>query len=127
MLGISSIRTDVYLFIYFIFGSFWRFIHPSRKIRVARAALPIAKQCMWYFPVSKQRYGRQLLGFLTCSQMLMLAAHEGCTDTVRESALEMDSGRKIPRRTGESNLPQRRADPTLYQLSYIPAPCSCER
>ena len=48
-------------------------------------------------------------------------AHEGCTDTVRESALKVDSGRKIPRRTEESNLPQRRAGWTLYQLSYIPA------
>ena len=33
--------------------------------------------------------------------MLMQAiAHKGCTDTVRESALNLDSGRKIPRRTG---------------------------
>ena len=43
----------------------------------------------------------------------------GCTDTVRESALKVDSGRKIPCRTGESNLRQRRDGPTLYQLSYI--------
>ena len=34
--------------------------------------------------------------FLTCTQMLMHAiAHGGCTDTVRQSALEFDSGRKI--------------------------------
>ena len=38
-------------------------------------------------------------------------AHEGCTDTVGEFALK-----KIPYR----NLPERRAGPTLYQLSYIP-------
>ena len=44
----------------------------------------------------------------------------GCTDTVRESALNVDSGRKIPCRTGESNLRQRRAGPKAYQLSYIP-------
>ena len=30
-------------------------------------------------------------------------AHGGCTDTVRESAPEADSGRKIPYRTGDSN------------------------
>ena len=42
------------------------------------------------------------------------------TDTVRESALKADSGRKIRYRTGESNLRQRRAGPTLHQLSYIP-------
>ena len=43
-------------------------------------------------------------------------------DTVRESALKVDSGRKIPCRTGESNLRLRRAGPMLYQLSYIPIP-----
>ena len=43
-----------------------------------------------------------------------------CADTVRESALKVDSGRKIPCRTGESNLRQQRAGSTLYQLSYIP-------
>ena len=43
-----------------------------------------------------------------------------CTDTVRESSLKLDSGRKIPCRTGESNLRKRRAGPTRYQLSYIP-------
>ena len=51
-----------------------------------------------------------------------VSAHEGCTNTMRKSALKVDSGRKIPCRTGESNLPQRRAGPTLYQLSYIPTP-----
>ena len=35
-------------------------------------------------------------------------------------AVKVDSGRKIPCRTGESNLRKRRAGPTLYQLSYIP-------
>ena len=44
----------------------------------------------------------------------------GYTDTVRESALKVDSGRKNPYRTGESNLRQRRDGPMLYQLSYIP-------
>ena len=47
---------------------------------------------------------------------------QGCTDTVRESALKADSGRKIPCRTRESNLCQQHADPMLYQLSCIPAP-----
>ena len=46
----------------------------------------------------------------------------GCTDTVRESALTVDSGRKIPFRTGESNLRWQRADPMLHQLNYIPTP-----
>ena len=38
----------------------------------------------------------------------------------RSSAFE--SGRKIPCRTGELNLHQRHAGPTLYQLSYNPSP-----
>ena len=46
---------------------------------------------------------------------------QGCTDTVRESALKGESRRKIPCRTGESNLRRQRAGPMLYQLSYIPA------
>ena len=41
---------------------------------------------------------------------------------VRESALKLDSGRKIPCRTGESDLRQQLAGPTLYQLSYTPRP-----
>ena len=37
--------------------------------------------CVQYFHVSKQRYGCQCLGFLTCTQMLMhTIAHRGCTD-----------------------------------------------
>ena len=32
-----------------------------------------------------------------------------------------------PCRTGESNLPQRRAGPTLYQLSYTPSGTSLQR
>ena len=39
----------------------------------------------------------------------------GCTDTVRESSLKVDSGRKIPSHTGESNLPRRRAGSRLYR------------
>ena len=47
-------------------------------------------------------------------------AHEGCTDTERKSALKVVSARKIPCRTGKSNVRQPRAGPTLYQPSYIP-------
>ena len=55
------------------------------------------------------------------TQMLMhVIAHEGCVDNVRESALTVDEGRKIPCRTGESDLPQQHAGSTLYKLNYIP-------
>ena len=60
--------------------------------------------------------------FLNCAQMLLHAiAHGGCTDTVRESALEADSGRKIPCRTVDSNPRQYCAwlfSRTLYPLSF---------
>ena len=48
----------------------------------------------------------------------------GCADIVRvrESALKVDSGRKIPCRTGEFNQHRRRVRPMLYQLSYISTP-----
>ena len=46
----------------------------------------------------------------------------GCTDTVRESALKVDSRRKIPCLTGMSNLCRRRAGSVLCQLSYISDP-----
>ena len=65
-------------------------------------------------------------GSLTCAPLLMHAiAHRGVRTRVRASALKVDSGRKIPCRTGESKLRQRRAGPTLYQLSYIHALFSC--
>ena len=44
----------------------------------------------------------------------------GCMDAVRESALKVDSGRKLSCRTGESNLRRQRAGPMFHQLSYIP-------
>ena len=67
-----------------------------------------------YERVSQQRHDCQCWGFLTCTQMLLHGiAHGGCTDTVRESALKADSGRKIPYRTWDS-IPRQ-----YYQLSYV--------
>ena len=49
----------------------------------------------------------------------------GCTDTVRESALKVEPGRKIPCRTGGSNLRQRRDGPMfLYPTELHPTPYS---
>ena len=47
-------------------------------------------------------------------------ARGGCTDATRESSQKVDSGRKIPCHTRESNLSQQLASLTLYQMSYIP-------
>ena len=61
-------------------------------------------QCVQCFPVSRQWYGCQCLGFLTWTRMLMRAiAHGGCTDTVRVCTESWLSGRKNPCRTGNSN------------------------
>ena len=45
--------------------------------------------------------------------MLMHASAQEGTDTVRDSALKVDSGSKILWRTGEWDLRQRRVGPTL--------------
>ena len=59
-------------------------------------------------------------GSLTCAHMVMHAiALGGCMDTVRESAVTVDSGRELRCCTGESNLCQRLAGLTHCQLNYI--------
>ena len=62
-------------------------------------------------------------GSLTCAQMLMHPIAHGVVRThVRESALKVDPGRKIPCRTGESNLRQRLAGPMLGPTELHPPP-----
>ena len=97
--------------------------HSSRKSSATHSY-----QSVQYFRVSKEWcLAASVRDFVTCAQMLMHAtAHGGCEDIVRESALEADSGRKIPFRTGDSNPRQYRAwllRRTLYPLSY-PGPCN---
>ena len=65
-------------------------------------------------------------GSLMCIQMLMHAiAHGGVRTHVREPALKVEFGRKIPCCTGELNLRWWCDGPKLYQLSYIPT-LACE-
>ena len=123
--------------------------HSSECVQYSRAALPIAisvcsiqeqrypflsvcavfkssathsYQCVQYFPVSKQWCGCQRLGYVTCAQTLVRAiALGGCTGTVRQSPMKADTGRKIPRSTGDSNPRQYCAwlfSRTHYPLSY---------
>ena len=69
----------------------------------------------------------------TCARELLMPAiaHGGCTETVRESALEVDFGeekkkkKKIPCCTGDSDPLQHHAwlfNRTFYQLSYQALP-----
>ena len=93
---------------------------PGSDIAASKAALPIPISMCSYLCVSKQWYTScQCLGFLTRAQLLLHAfAHGGCT--VRESALRVDSGRKIPWRTGDSKpgrkipWPTRGSNPLQY-------------
>ena len=72
----------------------------SKGTAAVRAALPIPNSARGILVCPNKKYGCQCLGALTCAQMLMHAiAHGGCTDTARESALKVDSARKIPCRT----------------------------
>ena len=52
--------------------------------------------------------------------LIHATAHGGVRTKVTESALNFVSGSKIPCRTGESNLRQRRDNLMIYQLNYIP-------
>ena len=74
--------------------------------------------------MSKHSHGCQCLGFLACTQMLMqLDARRGFMNTIRDSALEVASGRKMPCRTGDLILCQYCTwlfSQTPYQHSY---PC----
>ena len=54
--------------------------------------------------------------------LMIVIAHGGCTDTVRASALKVDSGRKIPCRTGDSNPRQYHTWPRRSTDWAIPAP-----
>ena len=59
--------------------------------------------------------------------MMHAIAHADCTNTVRESALEVNSGRKIFCRKGDSNLRRyyaRHFSRTLYQLNYPRTVCT---
>ena len=87
-----------------------------------RAALPIPTSVCSISVCPNSAMAASVWGLLTCTQMLMHAiAHGGCTDTVRETALEVDSGRKVPCRTRDSNPRQHCAwlfSRLLYRLSY---------
>ena len=72
---------------------------PGKAQQPLEQRYPFISMCAVFW-VSKQWYGCQCLGFLTYAHNLIDAIANGnWMDTVRESALEVDSGRKIPCRT----------------------------
>ena len=77
---------------------------PGYGTAAARAALPIRISVCSIFVCPNSGMAASVLGFLTCAQkLLQTIAHGGCTDTVRESALKVDTGKKIPCRPGDLN------------------------
>ena len=90
-----------------IINSFFQGFGSSREVLVAsqihKSSATHSNHCVWYFRVSKHWCSCQCLGFLTFAQMLMHALANGdCTNTARESALKVDSGRIVPCRTEKS-------------------------
>ena len=69
------------------------------------------------------------IGSVSCAQILVHTIVHRVTDTERESVLKVHSGKKIPCRTGESNLRQRRDGPMLKPTELHPTPmcvvCVC--
>ena len=79
---------------------------PLREIRVASHS---RRSVCSIFLCPDNGVAAIVLDFLTCAQMLMHAiAHGDRTDTVRESALEIDSGRKKKKK---KTLPLRGVEP----------------
>ena len=78
-------------------------LYHSKAAVVLRAALPFPASVCSIFIGSKQWYGCQYFGFSKYTQIYTPAWNYtwGCTNTVRESALKIDWGRKIHWRTGE--------------------------
>ena len=123
------------LLLYIFFKTFYNCIVPvgfiSWEIRVAfpgenqlrqsRATQPtVHVRYFRYFRVSIiHRTLTRTTSSLTCTQMLMHAIAHGDVTHVTESAPKVDPGRKIPCRTGESDLRQWRDSLMLYPLSFI--------
>ena len=66
------------------------------SVSVCKSSATHFCQCVQYFCVSRQWYGCQFWGFLMCAQTLIHAiVHGGWTDTIREAALEVNSGENL--------------------------------
>ena len=120
-----SSDTSLYFRLYPVSFLLWYFIVACRKFEspyLVKTSSHKSSATHSYRRVQCFRVSRKWCsGFSTCARMSMHAiAHGGCTDTVRESAPKVDSGRIIPCRTRDSNPRQYCAwlfGRTLYQLS----------
>ena len=98
-------------------------------MRLHKTGIAHSYQCLQCFAGPNSGVAAGVWGLLTCTQMLMRAiAQGGCVNTIRESALTADSGRKIPCRAGELRLCRCCAwlfSLTLCQLSCPTSLCVC--
>ena len=87
-------------------------------------------QCVQYFHVSKHWYGCQCVWLLTFAKMMMHAiAYWSCVNTIRESALKVNSGRKcmplLHWGIKPASVLRLVFGLKLYQLSYPAPSCWC--
>ena len=102
----------------FSHGKFW-LLSPGKAICDSHATQPMVHA--WCLSVSII-YRTLAWTFNMCTDVNTCDCTWGYMDTVRETALKVDSGRKMPPCTRELNLCQWCASPMLYQLNYIPTP-----
>ena len=125
--GASKVNTlehtfaHLFMYFFFFFFTFYNCIVPmgflpweirvafprGSQLRQSRATQPTVHAGCFGVSII-HRTLTWTAGSLACAQMLMHAiAHGGVRTHVRQSALKVDSGRKIPCRTREPNLRQR--------------------
>ena len=117
LLDVQGVEETSLLLLFTTVLSQWDFSHGKigllfigeSQLRQSRANQPTVRA--GHFSVSIiHRTLTWTTGSLTCA-----IAHGSVRTPARESALKVDSGRKIPCHTGESNLCQRHGGPMLYQ------------
>ena len=114
------VPVHIYLFVLFV-SSFipdGKFGSPylGKTTAAARAALSFLQRVQHF----QTKVWLPMLGVLNVhTDVDARDCSQGCADTVRESALKLGSGRKIPCRTGDSNLRQRRAGPIWFDLNIF--------
>ena len=113
----------------FSFGKFGLLFPGESQVRQSRATQPTVHAGCFHNPPNSDVNYRI---FNVRTDVNACDWTGGVRTLVRECALKVDSGRKIPRRTGESNLRQRRDGPMLsptelhpHHYGYISNPLTC--
>ena len=94
----------------------------GKATAASRPALPIANSACGIFLCPNDGRLPMLGIFNVRTDVKASDCTQGLYGQPKRVCIDSGSGRKVPLRTGESNLRQQRAGPTLYQLSYTPVP-----